>query len=56
MLAELCIDNEQLVGFMRDAHFLCEASMTRQALAYSRSGIDQAERRAWFLFECGRKR
>jgi len=55
MLAELRSDNEQLAGFMRDAHFVCGGFDDLASMGLLEEWIDQAEQRAWFLFECGRK-
>jgi starvation-inducible DNA-binding protein len=55
MLAELRSDNERLAGFMRDAHFVCGGYDDVASMGLLETWIDEAERRAWFLFECGRK-
>jgi starvation-inducible DNA-binding protein len=55
MLAELRSDNERLAGFMRDAHFVCEGFDDVASMGLLENWIDEAERRIWFLFECGRK-
>ena len=55
MLAELRSDNERLVGFMRDAHFVCGGFDDVASMGLLENWIDDAERRVWFLFECGRK-
>ena len=55
MLAELRSDNEQLAGFMRDAHFVCGGVDDLASMSLLENWIDEAERRVWFLFECGRK-
>jgi starvation-inducible DNA-binding protein len=55
MLAELRSDNERLVGFMRDAHFVCGGFDDVASMGLLENWIDEAERRVWFLFECGRK-
>lgn len=54
MLAELCADNRSLVQSLRAAH-----EMTSKAEDYATTSmievwIDEAERRAWFLFEATR--
>lgn len=54
MLAELRGDNERLAGFMRDAHFVCGGYDDLASMSLLECWIDEAERRAWFLFECGR--
>jgi starvation-inducible DNA-binding protein len=55
MLAELRSDNERLVGFMRDAHFICGGFDDVATMGLLETWIDEAEKRVWFLFECGRK-
>jgi starvation-inducible DNA-binding protein len=55
MLAELRSDNERLVGFMRDAHFVCGGFDDVASMGLLENWIDEAERRVWFLFECGRR-
>jgi starvation-inducible DNA-binding protein len=55
MLSELRSDNEQLAGFMRDAHFVCGGIDDVASMRVLETWIDQAETRVWFLFECGRK-
>jgi starvation-inducible DNA-binding protein len=55
MLAELRSDNERLVGFMRDAHFVCGGFDDVASMSLLENWIDDAERRVWFLFECGRE-
>jgi starvation-inducible DNA-binding protein len=55
MLAELRSDNEQLAGFMRDAHFVCGGFDDVASMSLLENWIDEAERRVWFLFECGRR-
>ena len=55
MLTELRSDNAQLAGFMRDAHFVCGGFDDVASMGLLEKWIDEAERRVWFLFECGRK-
>jgi starvation-inducible DNA-binding protein len=55
MLAELRSDNERMANFMRDAHFVCGGYDDLASMNLLESWIDEAERRAWFLFECGHK-
>jgi len=55
MLAELRGDNEQLIGFMRDAHFVCGAYDDLATMSLLENCIGEGEKRAWFLFECGRE-
>ena len=47
--------NERLAGFMRDAHFVCGGFDDVASMGLLENWIDEAERRVWFLFECGRK-
>src|SRR6476469_1494017 len=55
MLAELRSDNEGLAGFMRDTHFVCGGVDDVASMSVLENWIDEAERRVWFLLECGRK-
>lgn len=54
MLAELADDNRRLVGFLRAAHVVCEDHDDVASTSLIETWIDQAERRAWFLFETTR--
>lgn len=54
MLAELAEDNQQLVGFLRTTHDVCDEHHDVASASLIENWIDQAERRAWFLFECTR--
>ncbi|HTO55257.1 MAG TPA: DNA starvation/stationary phase protection protein [Myxococcota bacterium] len=56
MLAELREDNLQLVSRMREAHNVCEEHNDVASTSLIEVWIDEAERRAWFLYETGRKR
>jgi starvation-inducible DNA-binding protein len=40
---------------MRDAHFVCGGFDDVASMGLLENWIDEAERRVWFLFECGRK-
>ncbi len=51
MLAELRDDNRQLVGRMRETHGLCDEHGDVATASLIENWIDEAERRAWFLFE-----
>ncbi|MGO8914839.1 MAG: Dps family protein [Stellaceae bacterium] len=51
MLAELREDNIQLAVQMREAHGLCEEHGDVASASLLEIWIDEAERRAWFLFE-----
>jgi starvation-inducible DNA-binding protein len=54
MLAELRDDNKQLTTYMREIHGLCEEHGDVATASLVENWIDEAERRAWFLFEAGR--
>jgi starvation-inducible DNA-binding protein len=51
MLAELHEDNQSLVSRMREAHDLCDEHRDVATASLIEVWIDEAERRAWFLFE-----
>ena len=54
MLAELRDDNKQLVASMLEVHGLCDERGDVATASLLENFIDEAERRAWFLFEAGR--
>ena len=54
MLAELRDDNKDLVARMREAHGVCDEYGDVATASLIEVWIDEAERRAWFLFETGR--
>jgi len=54
MLAELREDNGQLAGRMRETHALCDDKGDVATASLLEVWIDEAERRAWFLFEASR--
>lgn len=54
MLAELRDDNLQLVAHLRETHGLCDEHGDVATASLLEVWIDEAERRAWFLFESGR--
>ena len=54
MLAELREDNLRLVGFMIATHELCDEHGDVATASLLENWIDEAEQRAWFLFESGR--
>jgi starvation-inducible DNA-binding protein len=54
MLAELREDNKQLAAHMRETHALCEEHGDIASASLLEVWIDEAERRAWFLFEATR--
>jgi starvation-inducible DNA-binding protein len=54
MLAELREDNRQLVVRLRQAHELCDEHGDVASASLLENWIDEAEHRAWYLFEAGR--
>jgi starvation-inducible DNA-binding protein len=54
MLAELRDDNKQLVASLRQTHGLCDEHGDVAGASLLENWIDEAERRAWFLFEATR--
>ena len=54
MLAELRTDNKQLAASLRDAHTLCDQYGDVASASLIENWIDEAEHRAWFLFEATR--
>jgi starvation-inducible DNA-binding protein len=54
MIAELGNDNGALTRNMRDVHSLCDEAGDVATASLLENWIDEAERRTWFLFECGR--
>lgn len=54
MLAELREDNVAIVASMREAHDVCSGHGDVATTSLLENWIDEAERRAWFLFEAGR--
>lgn len=55
MLAQLRDDNLKLVETIRDARERAEAARDTATSSLADEWIDQAEERAWFLFEASRK-
>jgi starvation-inducible DNA-binding protein len=55
MLAELHDDTKQLVAHMRVTHGICEEHGDCATTSFLENWIDEAERRAWFLFEAMRR-
>jgi starvation-inducible DNA-binding protein len=55
MLAELREDNKQLAARLRETHELCDEHRDVATASLIENWIDEAERRAWFLFEATRK-
>jgi starvation-inducible DNA-binding protein len=54
MLAELASDNRQFAAFLRSTHAVAEEHDDVATTSLIEVWIDEAERRAWFLFEAGR--
>jgi starvation-inducible DNA-binding protein len=55
MLAELAEDNRTFVTHLREAHSLADEEGDSATTSLIEVWIDQAERRAWFLFETSRR-
>ncbi len=51
MLKELRSDNQQLTGFLRSAHGICDQRNDVATASLLETWIDEAERRTWFLSE-----
>jgi starvation-inducible DNA-binding protein len=56
MLAELADDNRTLIAHLREAHNVCDGHRDVATASLIEVWIDEAERRAWFLFETTRRR
>jgi starvation-inducible DNA-binding protein len=56
MIAELREDNLQLAARMRETHDLCDEHRDVATASLIEVWIDEAERRAWFLYETSRTR
>jgi starvation-inducible DNA-binding protein len=54
MIAELRDDNAILTQSMRETHSLCDEAGDVATASLLENWIDEAEKRTWFLFECGR--
>jgi starvation-inducible DNA-binding protein len=55
MIAELRDDNAMLTRNMREVHSLCDEAGDVATASLLENWIDESEKRAWFLFECGRQ-
>ena len=55
MLAELREDNKTLAARFREAHNVCEKHRDIATASLIEVGIDETERRTWFLFEASRQ-
>jgi starvation-inducible DNA-binding protein len=53
MIAELQDDNAALTRNMREVHLLCDGAGDVATASLLENWIDEAEKRTWFLFECG---
>ena len=51
MLSELWEDNKALVRFMKSLHVLCDDAGDVASTSLLENWIDEAQRRAWFLYE-----
>jgi starvation-inducible DNA-binding protein len=54
MMRQLMEDNRALIGVMREAHRICGEHDDLPTAALLDGWIEEAEKRAWFLFEAGR--
>jgi starvation-inducible DNA-binding protein len=54
MLADLREDNKQLAAHMRETHSLCDECGDVASASLLETWIDEAEGRAWYLFEATR--
>jgi starvation-inducible DNA-binding protein len=54
MIAELRDDNAKLTHNRRETHSLCDEAGDVATASLLENWIDEAEKRIWFLFECGR--
>jgi starvation-inducible DNA-binding protein len=55
MLAELAEDNRTMAKAMREAHGICDEHADVATASLLENYIDETERRAWFLYEAGRR-
>ena len=55
MLVELREDSNTLAARLREAHNVCEEHRDIASASLIEVWIDETERRAWFLFEAGRR-
>ncbi len=53
MLAELAADNRAFAAHLRAAHEVCSSYGDVASTSLLENWIDEAERRAWFLYEAG---
>lgn len=55
MLAELRDDTQRLIASMRETHDLCDEHNDVGTASLLENYIDESEKRAWFLYEIGRR-
>lgn len=55
MIAELHEDNMRYIAFLRETHAACDEYGDVATASLIENWIDEAERRAWFLFETARE-
>ncbi len=55
MLAELAEDNRAMAARLREAHEVCDEHHDIATASLIEVWVDEGERRAWFLFEAGRR-
>jgi hypothetical protein len=55
MIAELRDDNAVPTQSMREVHSRCDEAADVATASLLENWIDESEKRAWFLFECGRQ-
>jgi starvation-inducible DNA-binding protein len=55
MLSELREDNDAFATRLREAHVVCEDASDVATTSLIETWIDEAERRAWFLFETSQR-
>jgi starvation-inducible DNA-binding protein len=55
MLAELAEDNRAMAARLRGAHEVCDEHNDIATASLIEVWVDEGERRAWFLFEAGRR-
>lgn len=56
MIAELREDNMRYIAFLRETHGVCDEYGDVATASVIENWIDEAERRAWFLFEIAREK
>ncbi len=51
MLAELLSDHQELTGYLRATHKICDRHSDSATASLIENWIDETERRSWFLYE-----